>query len=362
MPIPHTSYKQLAERLDALPNGFPPTPDGQELALLAHLFTPEEAALAASLRLTLESPQEIADRLNLDPKSTRLTLKQMARNGLVRAGKTESGVGYGLLPFVVGIYEYQVGRIDAELATLFEAYYQKAYGQNLAIHPQVHRVVPVNTTVKNDMEVQPYERVTDILDNAQAWGVVDCICRKQKALIGDPCEHPLDVCMVLSRRPGAFDNNDTIRALTQEEAHATLYRAAEAGLVHSVSNTQNDLHYICNCCTCSCGILRGMAELGIANVIARSAFVNTVDTDLCLGCQDCEFYCQFEALELDADGIMQVYAHRCVGCGVCVPHCPEEALTLVRRPEDEIKAIPATETDWLLERAAAREIDIRVVA
>jgi electron transport complex protein RnfB len=54
----------------------------------------------------------------------------------------------------------------------------------------------------------------------------------------------------------------------------TLRRAAEAGLVHSVSNSVEGTYYICNCCTCSCGILRGMAELGIANVVASSAFVN----------------------------------------------------------------------------------------
>ena len=33
-------YKKLAERLDALPNGFPPTEDGAELRLLAKIFTP----------------------------------------------------------------------------------------------------------------------------------------------------------------------------------------------------------------------------------------------------------------------------------------------------------------------------------
>ena len=49
------SYKRLAEHLDALPNGFPPAEDGAELCLLAKLFTPEEAALAAQLRLTLET-------------------------------------------------------------------------------------------------------------------------------------------------------------------------------------------------------------------------------------------------------------------------------------------------------------------
>ncbi len=107
-------YRTLAQRLDSLPNGFPPTPDGVELRLLAHLFTPEEAALAARLRLTLESPEQIARRLGGDPKALREQLKSMARRGLIAAGRMEGGLGYGLMPFVVGIYEMQISRLDAE--------------------------------------------------------------------------------------------------------------------------------------------------------------------------------------------------------------------------------------------------------
>jgi hypothetical protein len=58
----NTPYKQLAERLDALPNGFPPTEDGIELELLARLFTQEEAECASQLRMTPETPAQIAVR------------------------------------------------------------------------------------------------------------------------------------------------------------------------------------------------------------------------------------------------------------------------------------------------------------
>jgi electron transport complex protein RnfB len=349
-------YRLLAERLDALPNGFPPTPDGAELRLLAKIFTPEEAALAASLRLTLETPAEIAVRTGRDPATLPAQLKGMARRGLIKAGRAAGGLGYGLLPFVVGIYEMQGDSIDAELARLFEDYYRQAFGTVLAIQPQVHRVIPVQQTVRFDMEVRPYESAAEIVAACQSWGVVDCICRKQKALIGEPCGHPIDNCMTLSMRAGAFDGNATVRALTQEEALATLRRAAEAGLVHSVSNSQEGIWYICNCCTCSCGILRGLADLGMANVIARSAFVSQVDEALCAGCGLCVERCQFDALVLDA--VAEVDRARCVGCGVCVTACPEDALVLVRRPDEEVLSTPATGDDWLAARAAARGLDL----
>jgi len=263
------------------------------------------------------------------------------------------------MPFVVGIYEMQVGRLDADFARLFEDYYRTSFGQILGVQPAVHRVIPVGESVKSGMEIRPYESAAELLSQAKAWGVLDCICRKQKALLGDPCEHPLDVCMALSQRAGAFDGSDTVRALSLEGALETLHRAASAGLVHSVSNTQQDIGYICNCCTCSCGILRGMSELGIANVVARSAFVNQVDEALCVACDLCTDSCQFDALSLREYAVVDEL--RCVGCGVCVPACPEGALGLRRRPEAEVLPVAPHEADWMRARAEARGLDISQV-
>jgi len=354
------AYKHLAERLDSLPNGYPPTEDGVELRLLNLLFTPEEAYLVSQLRLNRETPEEIATRIGGETETLRVQLKGLARRGLIGATRLETGIGYGLIPFVVGIYENQVARLDAEMAQIFEEYYQRAFGQMLGIQPSVHRVIPVRESVRMDMEIKPYESAVNILDDAQAWGVLDCICRKQKALIGDPCDHPLDVCLAMSQKPGAFDQNPVIKALTREQAQDTLQRAAAAGLVHSVSNSQSGIGYVCNCCTCGCGILRGMADLGIANVVARSSFVNQVEGELCYGCELCLDYCQFDALALE-DGLVMVNSIRCVGCGVCVPSCPEGALALVSRPAGEVLVTPSDEMAWLQERAQARGIDLRAV-
>lgn len=358
------AYKRLAERLDALPNGFPPTEEGAELRLLEYLFTPEEADLAAQLRLTTETHTEIGKRLGRDAQEVRNLLKDMFRKGLIGAGKSEGKFGYRLIPFAIGLYEYQFDKIDEEMARLFEDYYTQAFSKVLSIGPQLTRILPVNETIRSDMEVHPYESVVDFIDKFNAWGVQECLCRNQKALVGDACDHPLEVCMSLHTRPGVFDQHPTVRALTRDEALDTLKKAAEAGLVHQVCNNleggSDTLWFICNCCTCSCGILRGIKDLGMANVVARSAFVNQADDDLCNGCEDCLEYCQFDALSMD-DMLVKVDEKRCVGCGVCVPACSVEALTLVRRPEEEIAEIPSTEEDWMIERAKARGIDINEV-
>jgi ferredoxin len=354
-------YKRLAERLDALPNGFPATEDGIELDLLAQLFTPEEAQCVAQLRLTPETPAQVAVRTGGDPAALRLLLKSMAKKGLIEVHKTSDGLGYALMPFVVGFYEMQNTRLDAELAHLVERYFQRAFTKVLPVEPQFHRVVPVGETIPVNIDVQPFESAASIINQAQAWGVVDCICRKQKALVGEACEHPIDVCMVFSAVPGAFDHAPDVTVQTREESLLTLRRASDAGLVHTVENNQDRSGYICNCCTCSCGILRGVAELGIANVVARSAFVSVVDEARCLGCEDCVSACQFDALVL-ADGIIRVDRRRCVGCGQCISKCTQEALSLARRSEEEIKPVPATLHDWRRQRAANRGRDIGEVS
>jgi len=354
-----TPYQRLARRLDELPNGFPPTPDGVELRLLEYLYTPEEAELAASLRLTLETAEQVTARLEGDLAQVRGLLKSMARRGLIEAGRSEGGLGYGLLPFVVGIYEYQVDRLDADMARLFEDYYKQGFGQALAKGPSVHRVIPVGQSIQTGIEIQPYENAAEIVRSAQAWGVLDCICRKQKALVGEACKHPVDICMAISQRPGAFDESPVVHAQTQAEALQTLERAAKAGLVHSVTNSQQDLSYICNCCTCSCGVLRGIAELGILNAVASSAYINTVNEYLCNACSACLEGCQFNALQLEL--VMTVDPLHCVGCGVCVQFCPEGALSLQHRSADSTPVMPEDMAAWRQQRAAARGIDLQNV-
>jgi electron transport complex protein RnfB len=353
------AYRKLAQRLNELPEGFPPTEDDSELLLLEAIFTPGEADLAAELRLQLEPPETIAERVGKPPEEVRNLLRDMAKRGLIEAGRIDSGLGFGLMPFIVGIYEMQSGRIDRQLAERFEAYYQRTFVDTIRVEPSFHRVLPVQETIPVEMAVQPFETVADLVDQAQAWGVVDCICRKQKQLIGEGCEHPLDVCMVLSPTKGAFDASSSIRSLDREGALATLQRAAEAGLVHTVGNRQEGHWYICNCCTCSCGILRGLKEFGVANVVARSPFVNTIDESLCAGCELCLEWCQFEALT--HSNVAAVDAERCVGCGVCIVHCPEGAMELVRRSAGEYPTPPSTLEAWRIERAQKRGIDLNRV-
>ncbi len=350
-------YRRLALRLDAVPNGFPATESGVELRLLAKLFTPEQATLAAEMRMAYEPAEDIAARAGVDPSAAYRTLKAMAKRGLIYAGRGDAGLAFRLMPFVVGIYEEQLPRLDAELAELFEAYLQESRGSTIYGPTPVHRVIPVSEAVPVDLEIFPYESAAALIDGAKSWGVRDCICRMQKRLIGEGCEHPVQNCLVFAPVEGVFDHSEVDRAITKDEALSILQETEAAGLVHTAGNFRDDHNYICNCCTCSCGILRGVAEFGIQSAVAHSEFRAVVDADACAACGDCLERCQFDALSLPAY-VCIVDNARCVGCGQCVTVCRTGALQMARRPEGERAPLAANRKAWAAHRAQERGISL----
>jgi Pyruvate/2-oxoacid:ferredoxin oxidoreductase delta subunit len=355
------TYRKLAKRLDTIPNGFPATESGVELRVLQKIFTPEEAALASTMRLTCESAADIAARAGLDAKTAYRRLKKMTRKGQIRMRKGDGQLTFGLMPFAVGFYEEQLPRLDEELATLVEQYFLETKGGSIShSKPALNRVVPVEEAIPADLEIYPYERASAMLEAAKSWGVRDCICRVQQKLVGKGCERPVEACLVFAPVPGVFDYSKVDRAITKEEALRILREAEEAGLVHTTGNYRDDHHYICNCCTCCCGVLRGVAEFGAPTAVAHSDFNAVVDADLCIGCEDCVERCQFDALSVP-DDVCEVDYARCVGCGVCATVCPTDALRLERRPESETPPLATDDDEWLAWRAEGRGIELEEI-
>ena len=346
------AYKKLAIELDKIPNGYPATESGVELKILAKLFTPEEAALGATLSMIPESVSEVVQKNNITEIEAKAMLIGMVKKGLIELKKDpEKGLVFCLIPFVVGFYERQNAKIDQEFAELFEQYYKENFHKSMTAEPSVHRIIPLEKTIPVNIDVMPYEKASTYLDEANSWGVLPCICRVQKNLIGEGCDHPVENCIVFSTKMGAFDRTNDIRTLTKDEALKILADSAEAGLVHSTNNAQQDVNYICNCCICSCGVLRGIAEQGIKHSVASSDFYAEVDEDLCTGCEACIERCQFHALKME-DEVCKVDLNFCYGCGLCVTECPVEAIRLIQK--EEPIAPPITEEKWREIRAANR--------
>lgn len=347
-------YEKLAGELDRIPNGFPRTESGVELKLLAKLFKPEDVALASTLRMEPKALAQIAEENGMEEAEAKSKLISMVKRGLIDLKREEGrGFVFHLIPFVVGFYERQNAKIDKEFAELFEQYYREAFHRTMLTQPSVHRIIPLEKTIPVDIDVMPYEKASTYLDQAKSWGVLDCICRVQKRLIGQACKHTVRNCLVFSPKAGAFNKSEEIEALSREEAMEILAEADREGLVHSINNAQSEVYYICNCCTCSCGVLRGMVEYGSENSIARSDFYAEVDADRCTGCESCLDRCPFHAMSM-VEGICEVDRKACYGCGLCISTCDTDALSLVRKSEEELSPPPADDEAWRRVRAASR--------
>lgn len=347
--MPPTVYEQLAEALDRLPNGFPRTPSQIEIAILKKIFSPDEAAFASQLRGTMEPVNVIADRVGFSVKDTRTRLMQMVKRGIIWFEKHDGKPHFRLAPFIVGIYEAQNAMLDHELAHLVEDYLRQGGAAGMMQpQPALHRVMPAQHSIKSEW-ILPYDDVRAVMLAAKTFSVGDCICRKQKALVGQPCHFPPGMCLSFSTTECAPAPGD----ISQAEALTILDKAEAIGLVHTVSNVMYGIGYICNCCGCCCGILRGITEFGIANSVASANYYAVIDPNQCVGCGACLERCQVHAITAQ-DGIAVVAQERCIGCGLCVTGCPQQAATLQRKPEADLIQPPENFAAWEYERLHQR--------
>lgn len=344
-------YTRLARALDALPHGYPATESGVELAILRKLFSPEDAAMALKLKALPETAAMIARRLRRPTGEMRAVLDGMAERGQIYKMKRGGRDWYGLAPFVVGIWEFQLNRLDLELAELFEQYAPTLLGSLGGVAPALARVVPVNRRIDAQAEILPYDDLRQMMESCSSFRVADCLCRKEHALLGKPCSHSSETCMSFSREPNAYEGMpEWGREITRDEALALLERVEEEGLVHCTYNFQREPFFVCNCCSCCCGFLRALTEHGAPHMLARSNYVSTIDADACSECGDCaNGRCPTGAISA-CDESYTVDDGRCIGCGVCAVACEYDAIRLVPRPEVERVTPPATIIDWSLAR------------
>jgi len=186
--------------------------------------------------------------------------------------------------------------------------------------------------------ITPYPGVTEIVLELRRKGI-------PLGLVTDADMYHAKRRLEKAGLSGAFDHIDDIRSITREEALEILAEADRDGLVHSTNNARDEVTYICNCCICSCGVLRGIVEYGSKTSIACSDFYATVDELSCSGCEACIDRCQFNAISMN-DSVSVVNTLNCYGCGLCITTCPEEAITLKLKSPEELVPPPATEKEW----------------
>jgi len=351
------AYQKLAKVLDTLPTGFPATQNGVEIKLLKKIFTPDEADLFCDLKLHLETADQISKRTNRPIGVLEEQLMIMWQKGEIWGQEINGLRFFKMAPFVIGIYEFQLKRLDREFCELFEEYVMHLGPHLVGFGPALMQVVPIEENISSNQKALPYQQASRIIENGKSFMVNECICKKGKRMMGQPCRKPLEVCLAISEDEGTFENHPWGgHVLTKAETFEVLKTAEDAGLVHLTTNVQKGHWFICNCCGCCCPMLQAV-NMGIPNVL-NSHYYAQIDPDLCTACGTClEERCQVKAIKAGED-TYSVLAERCIGCGLCVSTCPTDAIKLVRKNENELTLPPMNEAEWFDMRAQSRGVDI----
>jgi Na+-translocating ferredoxin:NAD+ oxidoreductase subunit B len=348
-------YERLRKRLDDMATGFPATPNGVEIRLLKRLFTQEEGELFLQLSPLLEEPAAVAARLNREPAALAETLERMACKGLLFRSRRGESVRYAAVPYVVGMFEFQVKRMDEGFAKDSEEYFQTAFGRTMQnFQTPVMRSIPIQRQLVAEWPVAPYEDVLAILDAQERIAVTPCICRVTAKHLDAGCGKPLENCLSFGSHADYYVENGMGRFITREEAKSIVAANERDGLVMQPFNSQK-AGGMCSCCGDCCGMLRSLKMQPRPAEAVRSNYFARVDDGLCTGCETCIERCQMDAIAL-TDGIAAVDLGRCIGCGLCVTTCPTEALALVRKPEDQIYEPPKSAIETYIRIAQERGI------
>jgi electron transport complex protein RnfB len=336
-------YTRLREFMDTLPAGFPATPTGVEIKILKKLFTPEQAELAMKLGKEAEEVGAIAARIGMDAAALGWQLEEMAQKGLIFRVRDKDRVSYQAYQFLVGVYEFQLNRLDKEFCELFEEYLPHIGTTLMALKTKQLRVVPVESAVEAAPTVASYNRIRDLIKEQEVISLAPCICRKERELLGKPCAKPPETCFGFGAFGSFYIDNHLGRAISTDEALRILDQAEEAGLVLNLSNTQK-IEWLCCCCTCCCPTLKFVKMMPRPADWVRAYYQAAIDADLCIACGECLERCQMAAIKEGAD-FAEMIEGRCIGCGLCVSTCPVEAISL--QPKPDMEAPPASLAETL---------------
>ena len=340
-------YQKLREQLDHYSIGFPATESGVEIKILEKLFFPEEAAMFLDLSMMLETPEAVAQRTGRDAAQTAEMLGTMFDKGLVFRVKREGPAKYAAVPFVVGIYEFQLPTMDKEFSQLMEDYFRDGYGPQLSDSKPPMRTVPVGQSVDANMLVAPYDDVRQLFEDRDVIALAKCICRVQSGILERSCQKPLDVCFTFGSHARYYLDKNMAREITKDEALAVIDKCEESGLVPQPFYSQ-DSGGLCNCCGDCCGLLRSLNEQSRPADLVTSNYFAQVDAEECVACEVCLERCQMDAVTIGPDDVAVVDLARCIGCGLCVTTCATEAMSLELKPEDQRIVPPKTGQETMM--------------
>lgn len=332
-------YIRLQQHLDRQAVGFPASRSGAELKILRHIFTPREAEIATFLDFRGEPLEAIYPRVQhlvASPSELADVLDDILKKGGIEARRENSHLVYANSPLVVGMYELQTDRLTPTFINDFKAYTgDRRFGLAfLGTRLPQMRTIPVAKSITPRHQVATYDEVTALIAKAEGpFVVLECICRKKKAMEGEPCRMTArrETCLGMGSIAETVLLSGNGREIDRAEALAILKANQEDGLILQPSNTAQAA-FVCSCCGCCCGMLQMHKSLPIPVDFWAANYFARVDPHTCNGCGICARRCQAGALTVPGPKKpARIDLNRCLGCGQCVTACPQEAITFHKK-------------------------------
>lgn len=340
-------YEELYKAVKQAGGAIPVFPNEELFSLLKELVTPEQAALAIRFPGESVTAEALAEKTDGSKEDVTDKLETMTDNGFLHTRKNREGVyEYRILPLLPGIFEAQFFRgtkeeRDYRIAHRFKDYLDLLNKMRESLpeplpppRTSYFRVIPVEEEIKSCTNVLPYAQLSKYIEKTEVIAVGTCFCRHHAVLIdeNDDCGVSHKNCMAFGEGAIFVSERHNGRLISKEEALEILKQAEDDGLVHCTANISDELVFICNCCSCHCGILGMVKSISPASEMLTSGYHAKVDTDLCSACETCLDRCPVSAISIDKTA--SVDDLQCIGCGLCVGTCPVEAINLVLRPDN----------------------------
>lgn len=343
------AYRHVARKYSSPLLMGPPVCD-ELMALVQHLYTEEEAAVVRHLGMIRGRTAAQVARAEHRPVDEVLPILERLANEKQCIVSSGSGVKrrYHLMPIVPGTFEMVLIRCTPETLSdwhrrfieLFEALFATGYSMQYAgATPPVVRYLPVGRAIETHPMALPTDRLEDVLERFEWFGVGQCQCRLAAQSEGHGCGKPLGNCAVMGRWALTGIRRGWLRKVSKPEM-LDIKREAEAhGMVNWMMNVQaSGGQSSCSCCGCCCHLMRVVAEFSAPGLFAPPHFRPQRDPSRCNCCGRCAAGCPMKAIVTDAGAkTFQYLPQRCVGCGLCALACERRrALSLEPVPDYQL--------------------------
>jgi ferredoxin len=329
------------------------TDSEMRLPMIASYLTPEEAAFLSGFPRNMldagKTLDELAEAKQMDPGELEPKLRQLCVKGMLNNKHEGDAVLYSLndsfFIFLRAVFwPGEANQTAKEAAPHVNKYFLDGwFDQWKDVHLSGLRSLPIGETIGGAKEILPFEDVSKVVDKFEYYTVSECPCKTRHNMDPDyqDSSKPTEVCLHFDSLGRYCVENGMGREITKEETLEILKKAADAGLVHGITNWTDKPDTICNCCPDYCMWFEAYHKLGHGKSVDPSNYVVKTAPDKCKACALCVRRCPMDAIRLrvhpEANNKFRkgpsVDPDVCIGCGVCVHKCPTQAIVLEHREE-----------------------------